>query len=144
MNGAVIHTVSTIIGIAVAVASCDLGAQGLRDYRCRIERVANAEVAPNSTQEFQQKAVGKEFTVERRTGLMVGPLKNSFVTKPQVIDYGSDQNSFKVVTTMKAQEGAGYGSSTHVLIVKEFIKGPAKPFMFADNDEVYFGTCVHF
>jgi hypothetical protein len=120
-------------------------AQILRDYRCKIERVATAEPPPNSQLDFQAKNyVGKEFTVERRTGMMAGTLKNSYITKPEVIDYGSDENSYKVVTTLRKEQGVGRGSNAYVLVVNEYKKGAAKSFTFVENDEVYFGTCVHF
>jgi hypothetical protein len=120
-------------------------AQDLRDYRCSIERVTTA--TPQSTPELQaqQKAfVGRQFTVERRTGTMAGALKNTYITAPQVIDPGSGENSFKVVTTLRKEQGLGPGSNVHVLVVNEYEKSAAKPFVFLDNGDVYFGTCVHF
>lgn len=93
---------------------------------------------------WQELYVGKEFSVDRRTGTMVGALKNAYVTKPVVIDFGSDTNSFKVVTTMKKDQGAGAGSNVYVLIVKEFASSRQKPFTFLDNTDLFFGTCVYF
>ena len=117
----------------------------LKDYRCKIERVATAEAPPNSQLDFQTKQyLGKEFTVERRTGVMAGALKNSYITRPAVIDFGSDGNSYKVITTLRREQGAGRGSNVYVLVVNEYDKGAEKPFTFVDNAEVYFGTCTHF
>jgi len=122
-----------------------VGAQTLKDYRCKIERVATAEAPPNKKLDLQTKNyVGKEFTVERRTGMMAGALKNSYITRPEVIDYGSDENSYKVITTLRREQGAGRGSNAYLLVISEYQTGPAKPFTFVDNDEVYFGTCAHF
>ena len=75
---------------------------------------------------------------------MSGALKNAYVTAPVVVDIGSPQNSFKAVTTLRPGEGSGPGSNAYLLVVREYTNGPFKPFMFADNDEVYFGTCQHF
>ena len=131
--------------MAFAALLQDADAQVLRDYRCKIERVATAEPPPISQLDFQVKNyVGKEFTVDRRTGMMAGAIKNSYVTKPEVIDHGSDENSYKVVTTLRKEQGVGRGSNVYVLVVSEYKKGAAKPFTFVENDEVYFGTCVHF
>lgn len=115
------------------------------DYRCTIEHVvlgpsSDAAVQARATKEFK----GKEFTVSRGTGVMTGALKNAYVTAPRVIDMGSDQNSFKVVTTLRPGEGSGPGSYVYLLVVREYAAGPTKSFMFADNDEVYFGYCRHF
>jgi len=71
-------------------------------------------------------------------------LKNSYMTKPEVIDFGSEGNSFKVVTTLRREQGVGRGSNAYLLVVNEYAQGPTKPFLFVENDEVYFGTCVHF
>jgi hypothetical protein len=132
---------AAIFGAAVSNADT----QVLRDYRCKIERVATAEAAPNSPLDFQVKNyVGKEFTVERRTGMMAGALKNSYLTSPEVIDYGSEENSYKVVTTLRKEQGAGRGSNAYVLVVNEYKKGASKPFAFLENDVAYFGSCVHF
>jgi hypothetical protein len=120
-------------------------AQVLKDYRCTIGRVATAEALPNSQLELRVKNyVGKEFTVERGTGTMAGTLKNSYITKPEVIDFGSDEDSYKVVTTLRREQGAGRGSNVYVLIVNEYKNGTSKPFTFLENDEIYFGTCLHF
>ena len=133
------------LAATVAMMLPQANAQVFKDYRCKIERVATPEATPNSILDFQIKNyVGKEFTVERRTGMMAGALKNSYITRPEVIDFGSDENSYKVVTTLRREQGVGRGSNVYVLVVSEYKRGAAKPFTFVDNDEVYFGTCVHF
>jgi hypothetical protein len=115
------------------------------DYRCTVERVVLGPPAEASAQaSATARYKGKEFTVSRRTGVMSGALKNAYVTAPVVVDIGSPQNSFKAVTTLRPGEGSGPGSNAYLLVVREYTNGPFKPFMFADNDEVYFGTCQHF
>lgn len=115
------------------------------DYRCRIERVYDADGDKSSLIDGERKLyVGKEFTVDRSSGIMIGALKNSYVTEPVVVDSGSKDNSFKSVTTMRRDQGAGAGSSVFSLVVKEYADTPKKPFVFLSNDTVYFGNCVHF
>jgi hypothetical protein len=115
------------------------------DYRCTIKRVSWAGKEFGSTFElFKQAYVGKDFTVERGTGLMAGALKNSYATKPQVIDYGSKENSYKVVTTMKLEESSGSDSNIFALTISEYEPSPKKSFVFLNNDDVYFGDCDHF
>ena len=75
---------------------------------------------------------------------MAGALKNSYATKPQVIDSGSKDNAFKVVTTMRIEQGAGVGSNIYALTINEYDKSPKKPFIFLDNDVVFIGACEHF
>lgn len=127
------------------VVSGDVSAMVLRDYHCKIERVGTADNLATARLEWNEKTyLGKEFAVERRTGVMTGALKNSYITRPEVIDFGSDENSFKVVTTLRREQGAGRGSNAYLLVVNEYTKGSKKPFVFVDNDDVYFGSCVHF
>lgn len=119
--------------------------QVLTDYRCKVERIATADAPPNSQLDFHLKhKIGKEFTVERRTGIMTGALKNSYINQPEIIDFGSVENSYKVITTLRKEQGAGYGSNVYFLIVNEYKSGGNKPFMFVENDVTYFGNCVHF
>jgi hypothetical protein len=115
------------------------------DYRCVIERVHGAAIDsdPVITQE-RTNYVGKEFTVDRRFGTMFGILKNSYFTKPQVIDPGSKDNSFKVVTTMRVDQGLGAGSAVYALVINEYVEPVKKPFVFLAGDVVYYGNCAHF
>lgn len=117
----------------------------LSDYQCEIQRVVGADPENTSALTFhEQYQLGKKFTVERSTGLMAGALKNSYVTKPQVIDWGSDQNSFKVVTIMRQEQGIGFSSNVYLLTIKEYSPSTKKPFIFVENDVVFLGTCEHF
>lgn len=109
------------------------------DYRCTVERVVAA-----SEGESNQVYIGKQFTVDRQTGLMIGALKNSYVTEPQVIDHGSLETSFKVVTTMRKDQGAGASSNIYALTINEYQNGSRKPFIFLNNDEAFLGWCEHF
>ncbi len=119
-------------------------ALALSDYRCLIQRIITAEEQSQKLTFYEKNYLNKEFTVERSTGLMAGALKNSYVTKPQVIDYGSHENSFKVITTMRLEQGVGLGSNVYMLTINEYSESSKKPFVFIDNDVVYLGECVHF
>jgi len=115
------------------------------DYRCTIERLSVAGGDSGDVYEFHKKNyIGKQFTVERASGLMAGALKNSYATKPQVIDRGSKENAYKVVTTMRLEQGAGAGSNIYALTIVEYEQGTKKPFVFLENDIVYFGHCEYF
>lgn len=92
---------------------------------------------------YENKYLGKKFTVERRTGLMAGALKFSSFTKPQVIDYGSRDHSFKVISSVRAQEGMG-GTSIYGLTINEYESSDKKSFIFLDSEVIYLGTCKHF
>jgi hypothetical protein len=114
------------------------------DYRCTIERYSRAEGDSGPTYKMVQGAfMGKQFTVDRSTGITIGALKNSVDSKPQVVDRGSKDNSFKVVSAASPDEFQP-GSIVSALNVMEFVRGEMKPFNFMINDGVFFGTCEHF
>jgi len=112
-------------------------AQTSSDYKCVIERIETANNEADA-KTFYRSYVGKEFTVERQTGVMAGVLKNNYVTEPYVVDFGSKENSFKVVATMRRDQGAGPGSNAYILTVNEYVESERKPLLFAHNDEAFF------
>lgn len=130
------------VGVQVAALlalAATTNARAADDFRCTIENTVAAKEMP-----INRIYIGKQFTVERRTGLMAGALKNSYVTDPQVIDYGSTENSYKAVATMRKDQGAGVGSSIFALTINEYEEGDRKPFIFLQNDEAFLGWCEHF
>lgn len=124
--------------LSLAPHSWSMGA----DYICSIQKVisSSGEIDKAGERAF----VGSQFTVNRETGLMSGALKNSYFTAPQVIDFGAKGNGYKVITTMKVEQGFGAGSNIYVLNVKEYVEAAQKPFVFLQNETVYFGHCKHF
>ncbi len=137
------HSVALFLG-AITVFTA-MGTMAESDYRCAVERVVMAPTKPATMLAWHEETyIGKQFTVERQTGLMAGILKNSFTTKPVVIDVGSKDNSYKVVTTMRLDEGAGFGSNIYALTINEYADSSQKPFVFLNNDVVYLGECEHF
>lgn len=125
--------------VALLVLAVTTNAWAAEDFRCTIESTVAAKEKP-----INRIFIGKQFTVERRTGLMAGALKNSYVTDPQVIDYGSTDNSYKAVATMRKDQGAGVGSSIYALTINEYDESDRKPFIFMQNDEAFLGWCEHF
>ncbi|WP_455805076.1 hypothetical protein [Pseudomonas fluorescens] len=125
--------------VALLALAGTTNAWAAEDFRCTIESTVAAKEKP-----INRIFIGKQFTVERRTGFMAGALKNSYVTDPQVIDYGSTENSYKAVTTMRKDQGAGGGSSIYALTINEYDESDRKPFIFLQNDEAFLGWCEHF
>ena len=114
------------------------------DYICKIERLSITDTDDKTQKFYENNYIGKTFTVDRVHGIMAGILKNSYLTKPQIIDYGSKDNSYKVITPMTQNQGIGAGSSINALNILEYKEGEKKPFVFLQNDIVFFGTCTHF
>lgn len=122
---------SLLSGLAILFLTSSV-ALAAPDYRCIIKEVATAN------------NIGREFTVERRSGVIAGAVRNRFFTDPVVVDPGSDSNAYKVVSTLRLGEGEGVGSIATLLTINEYEDTPEKAFLFADGDVAYFGSCVHF
>ena len=141
----IINTYKSRIVLAAACCLISFNALSAPDYRCVINsRISAGEESLAVTKMREKELLGKEFTVDRRTGLMVGILKNSYYTKPQVIDRGSSGNSFKVINSMRIEEGLGRGSMIYALTINEYESSDKKAFVFLENAVVYMGTCEHF
>ena len=133
------------LALSLFLAACsNLADASGPDYKCKIERISSAEGDSGTTYDFNKFYLGEEFTIDRQSGVMVGILKNSYVTQPEVIDYGSTGNSYKVIAAMRKDQGAGAGSNIYALTVNEYESAPKKPFVFLRNDEVFFGYCEHY
>jgi hypothetical protein len=132
-----------LVGVTLSLIA--FSAFSAADYRCIVARRISAGHETLAVQKMHDNTyIGKEFTVERQTGLMAGILKNSYFTKPQVIDSGSSDNSFKAITSMRLEEGLGSGTNIYALIINEYESSDKKGFVFLQNDVVYLGTCKHF
>lgn len=129
--------------VVLVVGNVDASQAG-NDYRCTIERFSQAQGDSGSTYKIlSENFVGKQFTVDRMSGITVGALKNSTDSQPTVIDRGNGENSFKVVSMLCADQGMP-GTAVTALNVMEFVEGNRKPFNFMINDGVFFGTCEPF
>lgn len=114
-------------------------------YKCTVQRFA---AASKDDAHWAAGIVGTDFVVARNTGVIVGGiLNNSMGARPIVVDHGSPESAFKVVTMSGPLiDQKGPGSYVQLLEVEEQVGGMTKPFMFVDTYEggAYFGTCVYF
>jgi hypothetical protein len=139
-----IRMIALAAGLLVSQAA-PAAMTGMPDYQCTIKRVTSSMHDNDAVAKtFQDSYIGKVFTVNRADGVMSGALKNAYITKPIVIDYGSSENALKVVTAVTSQQSGGPGTVLQALNIAEYVDESAKPFVFADDDVVYFGHCVHF
>ncbi|WP_426112032.1 hypothetical protein [Pseudomonas sp. DSP3-2-2] len=117
---------------------------GRLDYLCTIERFSQAEGDSGPIYKIVTEGlIGKQFTIDRATGITVGALKNSTDSVPTVIDPGDTDNSFKVMSSVGVERGMP-GTTLTALNVLEYLPGKKKPFVYLINDGVFFGTCESF
>jgi hypothetical protein len=104
-------------------------------YNCTIKDLRTLE-KDGGTQPRSMAGVSS-FVVDRATGRILGDL-SSRVWKQQVLDPGSNQQSYKALYV----SSAGF-VHVRLLQVMEFESGPVKPFLFVDGFWAYSGTCTH-
>jgi hypothetical protein len=124
----------------VALALVSTGAWSSGGYKCTIKPVVGitADGVIQDAEIFQIQ-VGKEFTIDRSTGRMIGELSNyNAKGSPVILDPGSKVQALKVLTV--------YGPQTYVdyLYLKEFVDSKEKPFYFTTGAQMYSGLCEHF
>lgn len=128
-----------ILGAAVGIAA---SANAVADYQCTIEKRIGAQPESPAMQATYEKAhIGKQFAVERKTGIMSGALKNAFLEDPQIVDDGASGKAYRVVSVVKPGESDIYGSGIYALIIDLAGSAAQKPFVFLENGAVYFGRC---
>jgi hypothetical protein len=114
-----------------------------QEYECEIKTVAIADLTNEKVLSFLKKSyIGKKFKVDVDTAKISGTFNSNPFTKPQIIDKGSKENSFKLIQTMKLKEGLGKGSTIQALTISEYFESNEKPFIFLNTSEVFIGTCI--
>ncbi len=115
-------------------------ALAVQDYKCTITNAS----APGENGELEvigdKSVIGKLFTVNRKTGDMSGPIKNNYLSTPKVIDHGSKENSYKVISIMQNETT----SNVYTLVIEEYAESSRKPFVYLSNSWVFYGFCEHF
>ncbi len=101
-------------------------------YQCTVESIVSPE-----TTTMESNQIGKKFTIERRTGQMISPLIFQKTVTSQVIDYGSNKASYKVVMQKSKS------SSIYTLTINEFDVGTTKSFILQKYNMAYLGWCKH-
>ena len=106
-------------------------------YKCIVTNAYDlTESGALSQSGFPTIYIGREFVVDRDTGIMVGGLSNiNDYGTPVVNHRGSKDTSFKVLTLYSPYSYVDY------LEVIEFEKKPLKPFSFHSLSNIFTGLC---
>lgn len=123
------------LGLAVICTILFAGAAQASGYQCTVKDAIYSAQGTLLRTDLTKAAVGKEFIVDRSNGRMLGDYASGIGWQPKVLEYGSRQQSFKVIYT-----SAPY---LHVrfLTVQEFDDGTLKSFYMLDEDSFLTGNC---
>ena len=110
-------------------------------YECEV--LFEEDIGKNGKLEAGIKLyVGRTFHVDRATGTVLGRvLSNSSYATRTVIDPGSEEQSFKLISISAEVGGTDGGHNAAYLEIKEFESGYLKPFILVNNGRVLTGTC---
>ncbi len=129
-----------LIGLAILASEETALAASYSDLRCKVAGAISisADGMLRRTDRLSDAYLGKRFSVDRQSGLMVGEIANSNAyVGPEVIDPGSDEDSFSVITVYAPDK------AVRRLTVQVFVEAPEKPFLFrAGSDHFLSGTCL--
>ena len=124
-----------LILFAPTATHAQIALENSSGYNCTIKDLRTLQ--KDGGTEPRSPAGLSSFIVDRASGRILGDL-SSQVWKHQVLDPGSNQQSFKALYV-----SSGGFMHVRLLQVMEFESGPLKPFLFVDGSWVFSGTCTH-
>jgi hypothetical protein len=114
---------------------------GSNGYQCVIATEAQLQTSGHLAKPMQKSALGKRFSIDRRTGTLIEPDGEHWTfggNDSSVIANGNKDNSFMALNVSPA---AGGGSHATFVIVNEYENVIKKPFILVTGALVYTGTC---
>ncbi|WP_373018665.1 hypothetical protein [Thiomicrorhabdus sp.] len=113
---------------------------GPYSYACKIAgeyRVESKDGKLTTPKPNAKLYEGKDFNVDRKSGVVLGAIDNSSYEKKVVLDRGSKQQSFKLIW----YSYTGFGAAANYLTIREYEESEKKPFSAIIDWEVLSGTC---
>ena len=107
-------------------------------YKCTVRSTGDVDSSGRLLEDgaFADSYLGAEFVVDTVTGKMLGAVTNSNeYGTPTVVDPGSEDQAFKVVTIYRP-----YTSLTYLTILV-YEDGPEKTFLYVTGTSVMSGVC---
>lgn len=128
-----------LTSVLILLFSADVFA--VNDFKCTIKDAVNLEAdgTLNHNSNIVVGYIGKEFVVNRQTGVITGAnLINTMSGKlPAVYDYLPNENGYKVITHYKPNNTIDY------LQINQYSDKTEKPFFYKGAfGTVLSGTCV--
>ena len=115
---------------------------GEKEYHCTIKSVFTL-TGNGNLKSYDDKSILKSFLVDKNSGLVKGNwLGNEVWPTKTIIDSGSSEQSFKLLTLSADVIGTNGGKHAQYLQVEEFAETLEKPFMWTDGNFVVTGVCT--
>ena len=114
---------------------------GASTYQCQISEQLHLDAAGELKRPANPWLIRSRFSVDRDTGVLVGPDKSFWSFKDSrstVLARGNAKTSF-VALIMSAAADNGVLATT--LVIEEFAKGQVKPFIVNTGTQVASGMC---
>ena len=114
---------------------------GKTEYHCTVKQVlklsdeGKVEVDKNASRVY----IGKDFRIDRETGVISSGVRFSSFSEMRVLFPGSSKHSF---VGLAADEDGPFPIAS-LIEIHEFVSGPVKPFLWhIRGAELYSGTCL--
>jgi hypothetical protein len=126
-----------VLVIGTALAERETKAEESSGYKCTIKHSLelgdDGSPRPHSSAEAFRNM---EFIVDRTSGRLLGDISSQWWRKHEILDRGSDQQSYKVIYITEP--------TVHVnlLQVQEFQVEAVKPFLLVNDTDMHTGTCT--
>lgn len=133
---------STFLALAVALTTLwsAISLAGAQGYICEINevRVLSDEGTQVESEDFSKQFVGRNFSIDRTTGAMIGmPFSTSAFKSISVLNAGSEESSYKAMAQSEEP-----GKAAMYMYVAEHLKNREKPFWgTANGTQIYSGIC---
>jgi hypothetical protein len=117
------------IGLAViAIAMPSVAYAGTVSYACEVKQGLSLSEKDGMLYPDSSAVIGSKFSVSRTTGQVIGEtVGTETASSTKVLERGSTKNSFSSIA-----DWADPHLATHAFLlleIKEFVKGPDKPFL---------------
>ncbi len=133
-------TISSLLISSLSVLVSAQSLAGAEGYICEINqvRVLSDEGTQVESEEFTKQFVGRNFSIDRTTGAMIGiPFSTTAFKSISVLNAGSDESSYKAMAQSEEP-----GKAAMYMNVAEHLDNREKPFWgTAHGTQIYSGIC---
>jgi hypothetical protein len=106
-------------------------------YQCRVGESWSLGDSARLVASNPLNVIGTAFTVDGKTGVMKGSLVDNTTYESRAVVFTPPDNLFYVVSTSH-----GPNRSVNLLMIRDWVPGPTKPFLATSDTHVLTGSCT--